>query len=51
MKHAIDYAQVRLIELSAPTLKKEYVYVPLRPPVKPATATLGEMLAVKRQVI
>src|SRR5580704_16934089 len=44
-----DRAQVRLIRLSAPTLKLEHlpVYVPVRPPIKPATCMIGELLCSK----
>jgi hypothetical protein len=54
LNHRIQRSIVRLIELSAPTLKREYVPVPLRPPVKPnppATISLGEMMAFKGMAI
>jgi hypothetical protein len=49
MKARSDYAQFNLIRLAAPKLI-DVRPMPLTPPLKPATATIAEMLAAKVMV-
>ena len=43
MARRIEISKVALVMMSAPKLKPE----PLRPPLRPATATIAEILAAK----
>lgn len=48
---SFERSQINLIKLSAPTLKPEPLYVPLRPPILRATATIAEILTAKGATI